>query len=203
MTGECLDALGGEQLLAMERDLSKCLDKHDADFASLALEPCVDGSVEFAYDRSIFKALVAGISKVGCLPSNDVDRGDDLYEVQTAAEEDSNPAHRDVHFTLSAVTEDTKGVNSVTSDETVVVEVRNGSEQDFLERGIEGPMVGRVILHTKLKGAKHFAYDAEHFLESLSQRMLSEYEQPKPDNSIPTIRFSKTLRVRVLGRRIG
>lgn len=195
-TGECLDNLQGDQLLAMEPDLRTCSDRQEAAFSSLTLEPCVDDRVEFTYDRDIANALRLGISKLGCLPSMDVDVKNVPDKKRKPPEHGSHPAkHRDVHFTLAAIVgAGPKNVAFATPSDTVIVEMRDGSEKDFLEKGIEGPVVGRVVLHTKLKGAKYLTYESEHFFESLSQRVLPEVFHQSSDD-VPAVRFTKTLRV--------
>lgn len=197
-TGECLDNLEGDQLLAMEPDLRSCLEKHEGDFPSLKLEPYVDDRVEFAYDRDVAYALRLGISKIGYLAPIDTD-------AQDAPDKRVKVAHlvpRDVHFTLAAIMGRKRpdDVAFETPSDTVVVEMRNGSEQNFLKTGVEGPVVGRVILRTQLKGANFLAYESENFFESLSQRNATALRKEPPcDNGIPTVRFTKTLRV--TGRR--
>lgn len=196
-TGECLDKLEGDQLLAMEPDLRCCLEKHEGNFPSLILEPCVDDSVEFAYDRNIATALRSGISKTGYLVPVDTDSRDAPGNRATTVDvKNARFVTRDVHFTLSAILgKRPDHVAFETPPDTVVVEVRNGLEQEFLRTGIEGPVVGRVVLRTKFKGAKYLTYESEHFFESLSQRTVTVPRVPPCDSGVPTVRFTKTLRV--------
>lgn len=190
-TGVCLKKLKGDQLLAMEPDLRKCMDKHEADFQSLTLDPCVDDHVEFAHDRDVGNALRLGISKYGCLTSVVAGLRD---KKEQPPEEVVSSATRDVHFTLAAVAGPSKKKATANPSDIVVVEMRSGSEQDFFKNGIEGPLVGRVVLHTRLQGIKYLTYESEHFLESLSHRVLSDKPQSFSDG-VPTVRFTKTLRV--------
>lgn len=181
----------------MEPDLRLCLDKHEAEFSSISLHPCVDNRIEFAYDRDVANAIRFGISKVGCITSNDEDfqKARFLDEKKEVPEEGAPPANREVHFTLAAVVGfDSQEVTFATPSDSVVVEMREGSEQDFFTRGIEGPIVGRVVLQTKLKGAKHLTFETEHFFESISNRVLTHQQKSSAD-CIPAVRFTKTLRV--------
>lgn len=188
-TSVCLEKLRGDHLLAMEPDLRKCMDKHEADFQSLALDPCVDDHVEFAHDRDVGNALRLGISKYGCLASVN---GPQNKKAQPP-EEVVGSATRDVHFTLAAVTESNKKKATANPSDIVVVEMRSGSEQDFFKTGIEGPLIGRVVLHTRLQGTKYLTFESEDFLESLSHQVMSDKAQSFSDG-IPTVRFTKTIR---------
>lgn len=195
--GECLDKLEGDQLLAMEPDLRCCLEKHEGNFPSLILEPCVNDCVEFAYNQNIANALRVGISKIGYIAPVDTDsRVTPGNRTTAVAVKNAHFVPRNVHFTLTTLLG--KIPNHVAFEtplDTVVVEVRNGSEQEFLRTGIEGPVVGRVVLHTKFKGAKYLRYESEHFFESLSQRTVTIPRVPPGDSGVPTVRFTKTLRV--------
>lgn len=193
-TGVCLDKLRGDQLLAMEPDLRKCMDKHEENFKSLTLDPCVDDHVEFTHDRDIANALRLGISKHGCLTSINAGLQNAPDKNEQPPEEVASSATRNIHFTLAAVAgPSTRKANAVPSD-IVVVEMRSGSEQDFLKNGIEGPVVGRVVLHTRLQGTKYLTYESEHFFESLSHQVLSD-EHKSFSDGIPTVRLTKTFRV--------
>lgn len=196
-TRECLDRLQGDQLLAMEPTLRNCLDTHEAHFPSLVLEPCVDNRVEFAHDRDIVNSLRMAISKVGCIASTATGLQNAPDKDQSPEESGGHPPKRDVHFTLAAIVgTGPQDVAFTTPSDTVVVEMRSGSEQDFLATGAEGPVIGRVILHTKLRGAKHLAYESEQFFESLSRPVLdNRQEHVFAGDNIPTVRFTKTLRV--------
>lgn len=193
-TGVCLEKLRGDQLLAMEPDLRKCMDKHEADFQSLALDPCVDDHVEFAHDRDVANALRLGISKYGCLTSINAGLHTAPDKKEQPPEEVVKSATRDVHFTLAAFVGPNKKKANATASDVVVVEMRSGSEQDFLKNGIEGPVIGRVVLHTRLQGTKYLTYESEHFFESLSHQVLTDKQQSFSDG-VPTVRFTKTFRV--------
>ena len=193
-TGVCLEKLRSDQLLAMEPDLRKCMDNHEANFQSLKLDPCVDDHVEFAHDRNVANALRMGISKHGCLTSINAGLQNAPEKKEQPPEEVACSATRDVHFTLAAVAgPSTKKANAIPSD-IVVVEMRSGSEQNFLKDGIEGPVIGRVVLHTRLQGIKYLTYESEDFFESLSHQVLSDEQQSFSDG-IPTVRLTKTFRV--------
>ena len=193
-TGVCLEKLRGDQLLAMEPDLRKCMDKHEADFQSLTLDPCVDDHVEFAHDRDVANALRLGISKFGCLTSINAGLQHAPDKKEQPPEEVVTSATRDVHFTLAAVAGPSKKKANAIPSDIVVVEMRSGSEQEFLKNGIEGPVIGRVVLHTRLQGSKYLTYESEHFFESLSHQVLSDKQRPFSDG-IPTVRVTKTCRV--------
>lgn len=194
LTGDCLDRLKGDQLLAMEPDLRKFFETNEADFSTLTCDPCVDDRVEFAYDRDVANALRLGISKVGCLASISTEFQDAQDKTKNAPEEGVHQATRDIHFTLAAIVGASPENVAATPSDTVVVEIRNGSEKEFLRTGIEGAVIGRVVLHTKIQGVKYLTYESENFFESLSQRVLSE-RQKAPSDRIPTVRFTKNLRI--------
>lgn len=219
-TDKSLKYLHGNQLLAMEPTLRECLDKHEANFVSQPLEPCVDDRVEFEHDRDIAVALRLGISQVGYLAQTEADFRNapdrtQKREKSKAPEQEvhksSTPNDHNIHFTLAAVVGARPQEWTLAAPtDVVVVEIRNGSEHEFLKNGKAGPVIGRVALHTKLKGAKHLKYESEHFFESLSQQVAPKRQQRKQqqrerqrelsacydiDDDIPTVRFTKTLRV--------
>lgn len=219
-TETTLEYLHGNQLLAMKPALRECLDGHEAGFASLELEPCVEDHVKFEHDGRVAKSVRLMISRLGCLQH---DPGSELRakEVPHSPEKEvhaSSAGNRDIHFTLAAVVgARPPELTFASPTDTVVVEIRNGSEHDFLTSGTAGPVIGRVVLHTKFRGAKNLRYESEHFFESLSQMATleghtseeeekREVSRPSKDNSnafstaIPAVRFTKTLRV--LGRRV-
>lgn len=221
-TNESLKYLHGNQLLAMEPTLRECLDKHEANFLSEQLEPCSGDRVEFEYDRDIAIALRLGISQVGYLAQTKADfgstsdrthkRGKPRAPEQEVHTSWTSNGH-DIHFTLAAIVgaRPQEELTLATPTDVVVVEIRNGSELEFLKNGKPGPVIGRVALHTKLKGARHLKYESEHFFESLSQQAAPKWQQRKQlqegkqqqelsscheiDDGIPTVRFTKTLRV--------
>lgn len=254
----CLASLQGDQLMAMNKDLLTCLEKHEAEFASLPLESCVHDGVEFAHDKQIASAITKGISKLGCVASatNDFEGDRDVDEDTTSKnskrktklsspspgknERNSGTSKRNgtpqrstdkrcgssavprVHFTLAAnvggvgIHQNKMNASFCTpKGDVVVVEVRQGAEEEFLRTGIEGPVMGRVVLETKLEGAKYLKYEAEHLFESLSPRvLLSDAEgsggssktasggrgtQQPSVSYTPGVRFTK--RLRVAGRR--
>lgn len=217
MMNKCLENLRGNQLLAMTPPLREGLNKHDAKFPLLELHPCAEDRVEFEHDRRIATALRQGISKLGYLAQSEADfRGvpdrKKRREKSTALQKPT-PNDHNVHFTLAAVVgRRPQEVTSATPTDVVVVEVRKGPEQEFLENGIAGPVIGRVALTMKLRDAKHMTYESEHFFESLSQQAAPErqqqqrrrqHRQPSSQSDdaddVPTVRFTKTLRV--IGRR--
>lgn len=220
-TDTSLKYLHGNQLLAMEPTLRACLDKHEANFLSLEREPCVEDRVEFEHDRDVAVALRLGISQVGYLAQTEAefrnapDRKQKRETSKAPAQEvhtSSTPKDRKIHFTLAAIVgARPQEFTSATATDVVVVEIRNGSEHDFLKNGKPGLVIGRVALHTKFRGAKHLTYESEHFFESLSQQAAPKRQQRvqqqrrKQDqefsscyginDDIPTVRFTKTLRV--------
>ena len=218
MTDTCVEKLRGNQLLAMLPALRECIKKHDASFPLLELQPCVEDRVEFEHDRRVAGALRQAISQIGYVIESDADfrhvpdraRKND----KSKAPELSTPNDHNIHFTLAAtVGARPKDATAATPTDVVVVEVRKGPEHEFLENGIAGPLIGRVALHTKLKGVKHLAYESEHFFESLTQQAAPEHHQTRKqprqqsqksstsscnDDEVPTVRFTKTLHV--LGR---
>lgn len=244
--------------MAMEKDLLTCLEKHEAEFASLPLEPCVNDRVEFAHDEQIARAITKGISKMGCValaatnfagdgdvdedaksksnkrktkpppPSpgkNDRNSGTNKRDETPQRGTDKNPgcsAAPRVHFTLAANIggvgihqNKTSASFCAPEGDVVVVEVRQGAEEEFLKTGIEGPVLGRVVLETKLEGAKYLKYEAEHLFESLCPWVLSSSARGSGGSSniftggrgtlqpyasyTPGVRFTK--RLRVAGRR--
>ncbi|CAM9507129.1 unnamed protein product, partial [Hapterophycus canaliculatus] len=216
MTDTSLEYLHGNQLLAMKSVLRECLDANEAGFSSLELEPCVQDHVEFEHDVHIAKSVGLMMSRLGYL-RNSPGSGLRAKEVPHSPEKEvhaSAAGNHNIHFTLAAVV----GVRPpeatfASPTDTVVVEIRDGSESDFLESGKAGPVIGRVVLHTKFRGAKNLTYESEHFFESLSQPKRLEGEEEKQDVStassntgdglttaIPAVRFTKTLRV--LSRRV-
>lgn len=222
-TDTSLKNLHGNQLLAMEPTLRECLDKYTANFRSQELEPCVEDRVEFEHDRDIAIALRRGISQVGYLAQTAADfrNAPDQkqkremskasgHEVHTS----STPNTHQIHFTLAAIVgARPQEMTLAIPTDMVVVEIRNGSEHDFLKSGETGPVIGRVALHTKVKVAKHLKYESKHFFESLSQEAAAPQRQQKRkqqergkqrqgssscydiDDDIPTVRFTKTLHV--------
>lgn len=214
---KCMDNLHGNQLLAMVLALRECLNKHDANFPSLKLQPCAEDRVEFEHDRRVAIALRQGISQVGYLAQTEADfrcvPDRKQRKEQSKALPKSTPHDHSIHFTLAAVVGGhPQELTSATPTDMVVVEIRHGPEQEFLENGIAGPVIGRVALAMKLKDAKHLTYESEHFFESLSQQAAPERQQQRrrqqqlqslqysdDEGDIPTVRFSKTLRV--IGRR--
>lgn len=216
MLNKCIDNLHDNQLLAMVPTLRECLNKHDTKFASLELHPCAEDRVEFEYDRRTAIALRQGISQLGFLAQTEADfrRVPDRKQRnnQTNVLQKSTPNDHNIHFTLAAVVGGRpQEVASATPTDVVVVEIRQGPEHEFLESGIAGPVIGKVALTMKLKDAKHLTYESEHFFESVSQQAAPERQQQRqrkqqPKSSpnseegvIPTVRFTKTLRV--IGRR--
>lgn len=218
-TNTSLERLHGDQFLAMEPIIRECLDAHEAEFPSLELAPCVEDRVEFEHDRSIANALRQGISRLGCVVN--AVRPRKKKDKSTAPEKELNasstPSEHDIHFSLAAIVGARPLEATFTSPtDTVIVEIRSGSEHDFLKSGTAGPVIGRVALHTKFKGAKHMAYETEHFFESLSQQPTparqsrkqqqqaekERQKQPTPSRNgdcVPAVRFTKVLRV--FGRR--
>lgn len=218
MMNKCVEHLHGNQLLAMVPTLRECLNKHDAKYPLLGLHPCAEDRVEFEHDRRIAIALRQGISRLGYLAQSEADFQcvpDRKKRRETSkAQQKSTPHDHSIHFTLAAVIGGRpQEVTSATPTDVVVVEIRKGPEHEFLENGISGPVIGRVALTMKIKDAKHLTYESEHFFESLSQQAAPERQQQhrrqqqQPQSSstsgdeddIPTVRFTKTLRV--IGRR--
>lgn len=211
LTDQCVEKLQGNQLLAMLPALRECLDKHDASFPLLEVQPCVGDRMEFEHDRRIASALRHAISQLGYVVETDADSRHVPVRKQkkdkSKAPELTKP--HNVHFTLAAVVGGRpQDETAATPTDIVVVEIRKGPEQEFLENGIPGPLIGRVALHTKLKGVKHLAYESEHFFESLTQQASpkqqqqlrkQQQQQGQDEDEIPTVRFTKTLRI--LGRR--
>lgn len=222
-TNTSLERLHGDQFLAMEPALRECLDAYEAEFPSLELTPCVEDRVEFEHDRSIANALRQGISRLGCVVN--AVRPKRKKGKSTAPEQElhasSTPSEHSIHFSLAAIV-GARPQEATFADptDTVIVEIRSGSEHDFLKSGVTGPVIGRVALHTKFKGAKHLAYETEHFFESLSQqatparqsRKQQQQQQAEKErqkyqalsrdaDSVPAVRFTKVLRV--FGRRGG
>ncbi|CAM9648078.1 unnamed protein product [Ectocarpus sp. 8 AP-2014] len=218
-TNTSLERLHGDQFLAMEPTIRECLDAREAEFPSLELTPCVEDRVEFEHDRSIANALRQGISRLGCMVN--AVRPRKKKDKSTAPEQDlhasSTPSEHNIHFSLAAIVGARPQEATLASPtDKVIVEIRSGSEHDFLKNGTTGPVIGRVALHTKFKGAKHLAYETEHFFESLSQQATptrqsrkqqhqaekKRQKQPTPsrdDDCVPAVRFTKVLRV--FGRR--
>lgn len=210
-----MENLRGNQLLAMTPALLQCLNKHDAKFPLLELHPCAEDRVEFEHDRRVATALRQGISQLGYLAQSEADfRGvpdrKKRREKSKALQKSAND--HNIHFTLAAVVGGRpQEVTSATPTDVVVVEIRKGPEHEFLENGIAGPVIGRVALTMKLRDAKHLTYESEHFFESLSQQAAPERQQQRrrqqlqpssqsdDEDDIPTVRFTKTLRV--IGRR--
>ncbi len=210
LTDQCVEKLQGNQLLAMLPALRECLDKHDASFPSLEVQPCVGDRMEFEHDRRMATALRLAISQIGYVVETDAD----FRHVPVRRQKKDNSlapelaTPHDVHFTLAAVVGGRPQDETVaTPTDVVVVEIRKGPEQEFLENGIPGELIGRVALNTELKGAKHLAYESEHFFESLTQkaspkqqqRRNRQQQQGQDEDEIPAVRFTKT--VRILGRR--
>ncbi|CAM9094913.1 unnamed protein product, partial [Ectocarpus fasciculatus] len=220
-TNTSLERLHGDQFLAMEPTLRECLDAYEAEFPSLELTPCVEDRVEFEHDRSIANALRQGISRLGCVVN--AVRPKRKKGKSTAPEQElhasSTPSEHSIHFSLAAIVgARPQEATLANPTDTVIVEIRSGSEHDFLKSGITGPVIGRVALHTKFKGAKHLAYETEHFFESLSQQATPARQSRKQQQQaekerqqyqalsrdadcVPAIRFTKVLRV--FGRRGG
>lgn len=204
MVDSCMENLHGDQLLAMVPALRDCLNKHDAQFPSLELQPCAEDRVEFEHDRRIAIALRQGISQVGYLAQTEEDfrcvPNRHQRKRQPKAAPKSAASDHNIHFTLAAVVGGrSQEVTSATPTDVVVVEIRRGPEHEFLEHGISGPVIGRVALTMKLTDAKHLTYESEHFFESLSQQAAPERQQLHDEDGVPTVRFTKTLRV--TGRR--
>lgn len=211
MVDKCMENLHGNQLLAMVPVLRESISKHEANFPSIELHPCAKDRVEFEHDRRITSALRQGISQLGYLAHTEADfrRVPDNKQRKERSKglQKSTPNDHNIHFTLAAaVGARPREATSATPTDVVVVEIRKGSEHEFLENGIAGPVIGKVALTVKLKDAKHLTYESEHFFESLSQQAAPERQQklhssPYSDggDDIPTVRFTKTLRV--LGRR--
>lgn len=218
MMNKCMENLRGNQLLAMIPTLREGLNKHDARFPLLEFHPCAEDRVEFEHDRRVATALRQGISQLGYLVQSEADYRNvpDRKKRRDKSKtlKKSTPKDHDVHFTLAAVVGGRpRDVTSATPTDVVVVEVRKGPESEFLENGIAGPVIGRVALTMKLRDAKHLTYESEHFFESLSQQAAPERQQQRlrqqqqpqtspysdDEDDIPTVRFTKTLRV--FGRR--
>ncbi|CAM9465631.1 unnamed protein product, partial [Scytosiphon promiscuus] len=219
-TDTSLEYLHGNQLLAMKPCLRECLDAHEARFPSLELKPCVEDHVEFEHDRHVAKSVRLMISRLGYLQHSPGSGLRAEGEVPHSPENEvhaSSAGNHEIHFTLAAVVGvRPPEVTFASPSDTVVVEIRNGSESDFLNNGTPGPVIGRVVLHTKFRGARNLTYESEHFFESLSQmgtpkrqqqgeekRGLSATSRDNGDDlpaAIPAVRFTKTLRV--LGRRL-
>lgn len=206
--------------MSMEPALRWCLEKHEAEFASLPLEPCADNRLEFAYDKDVAAAIRAGISKLGGMASAETDFkekdgfGHSKRSKQKITSQGVQSTLPEVHFTLAARVGGAGGSKRVgvgfssSKSDTVVVEMRHGSEEEFLTTGAEGAVIGRVVLETKLEGAKYLQYESEQFFESLSRRAWSTSDRQdsgtasRGDNStllpvdpIPAVRFTKRLRV--------
>eukprot|EP00903_Cladosiphon_okamuranus_P010650 g10071.t1 len=206
MINKCMENLHGNQLLAMIPTLRESLYKHDAKYPLLELHPCAEDRMGFEHDRRIAIALRQGISQLGYLAQSEADfqcvPDRKKRKEKSKAKQKSATNDHSIHFTLAAVVGGRlQEVTSATPTDVVVVEIRKGPEHEFLENGISGPVIGRVALTMKVKDAKYLTYESEHFFESLSQHVEPERRQQQSsstsddEDDIPTVRFTKTMRV--------
>ncbi|CAM9615753.1 unnamed protein product [Choristocarpus tenellus] len=191
--GLCLDQLHCDEFMATGPCIEQRMDALQQQAQSLQLEPCVDDHISFSCDKGILDCARHQISKLGSVNSISA-----VKEAGSKVQEQEQVEGTKLHFNLEAsVGVHPRHVGFAVPTDKVVVEVRGGSEAEVLSGGKEGPLIGRVILVTQLEGAGQTSFQSEQLFESLSQasNMGSSSSASNVSTSIPTVRFTKVLRV--------
>ncbi|CAM9264042.1 unnamed protein product [Chrysoparadoxa australica] len=207
-----LQTVEGDQFVALVPSMESRVKDLKKQASKLKHEPCTDAKMAFKSDVELLGVMFKAVRKIGSFATTGSipqvkegpEWGDNAGEASPANPEETGPpnARRKpkqsaVYFSLTAENigivgakhahyKTSRSSKYVPAEDTVVVEVRGGSDAEAIERGTEGPLLGKVVLATRLDNGGSSCFESEQRFESMKDR-----SQQDP---VSAVRFTKVLR---------
>jgi len=225
MAKDAMKMLHKEEYNVLIEPLSKHLELLGVQHKNTTRASCDDSSIQWVAGGGE-QAVVGIVESMGAIHTSSdslpgFEKGGEGGEVNDVVEKKEEgegvktgdiEMGRDIHLTVRALVPKNNGglvgdpYHQAPPKDTVVVEVRKGSEKQVARSGVEGEVLGRVIIVNTIMNPPRDEYKVEQYFESLQTQTELHQDFEKKDKewvkerrskvayrNVPTTRFTKSI----------